>query len=189
MFRLVNLAILAIVAVASLAILLDAAQSDDPNRCNGMYDANAARDDMMAQIAQGATSAASSSSSANANTPSAKVVLIRGCDPVMAQRAGAMLPPLLDNARIVSCTTDDELLSLLHSGAKFDVVFFAPGACRYSAAAMPIPGGNAKTRGWSLTNYRAAVREALGTDAVPIVETADEREIVPLLRRALGIDA
>ena len=72
------------------------------------------------------------------------------------------------------------------TATNFAAVMFAPGACRYSAARPPIPGGNAKTKGWTLEEYRWAVRETLG-DTVPIVETTEERQIVPLLREALGL--
>ena len=41
------------------------------------------------------------------------------------------------------------------------------------------------TKGWTLEEYRFAVREALGD--VPIVETTEERQIIPLLREALGL--
>ena len=140
---------------------------------------DAARDRMMGEIAS------AGSGSCASGDASAKTILVRGCDPRMAQRAGQMLPPQLGNAAIESVTTDDDLFAKLGT-RKFDVVMFAPGACRYSEARQPIPGGNAKTKGWSLEEYRSAVREALG-DAVPIVETTEERLIIPLLREALGL--
>ena len=143
---------------------------------SGMGDA---RDRMMADIA------AAGSGSCASGDASSKTILIRGCDPVMAQRAGQFLPPQLGNAAIVSSTTDDDFFSKL-TAQNFAAVMFAPGACRYSAARQPIPGGNAKTKGWTLEEYRWAVREALG-DAVPIVETTEERQIIPLLREALGL--
>ena len=133
---------------------------------------------MLNEIADGGSSCANGDASS-------KVVLIRGCDPVMAQRAGTMLPPMLGNAQVSGVTTDDEFFALLQE-REFDVVFFAPGACRYSAARQPIPGGNSASSGWSLTEYKAKVREHQG-DAVTIVETVEEREIVPLLRQALGL--
>jgi hypothetical protein len=68
----------------------------------------------------------------------------------------------------------------------YQAVFFAPGACRFSAARQAIPGGNAATRGWSLEQYREAVRTHLGPD-VPIVEALDEADVVPNLRAALGL--
>ena len=39
---------------------------------------------------------------------------------------------------------------------------------------------------WTLEDYRVAVREKQG-DAVPIVETTEERLIVPKLRESLGL--
>ena len=96
-----------------------------------------------------------------------------------------MLPPMLGNAAMTSVTTDDEFFSKLQE-RKWDVIFFAPGACRYSAARQAIPGANVRTTGWTLAEYRTAVREHQG-EAVPIIETTQEREIVPLLRGALGL--
>ena len=93
---------------------------------------------------------------------------------------------MLGDAAIVSVTDDDDFLEKLTSGEQWDVVFFAPGACRFNAAKQPIPGGRVATRGWTLENYRALVRQNLGDD-VPIIETTEEREIVPLLRAALGL--
>ena len=128
---------------------------------------------------------ASASGSCASGDASSKTILIRGCDPVMAQRAGQMLPPQLGNVAMESATTDDDFFSKLAARNDFAAVMFAPGACRYSAARQPIPGGNAKTEGWTLEEYRFAVREALGD--VPIVETTEERQIIPLLREALGL--
>jgi hypothetical protein len=116
---------------------------------------------------------------------SAKTTIIRGCDPVMAERAGKMLPPMLGNAKVVGVTDDDTFFKLLET-EKFDVVMFAPGACRYDAARQPIPGSNGRSNGWSLEQYRALVREKQGAQ-VPIVEGTEERQIVPLLREALGL--
>ena len=137
------------------------------------------RDRMMGEIAS------AGSGSCASGDASSKTILIRGCDPVMAQRAGQFLPPQLGNVAIESSTTDDDFFAKL-TATNFAAVMFAPGACRYSAARQPIPGGNAKTKGWTLEEYRFAVREALG-DAVPIVETTEERQIIPLLREALGL--
>jgi hypothetical protein len=83
-------------------------------------------------------------------------------------------------------TTDDENFVAKLQERKWDIVMFAPGACRFSGAKEAIPGGNAKTKGWTLVEYRALVREHQG-DAAPIVETGDEQQIVPLLRAALGV--
>ena len=114
---------------------------------------------------------------------SAKSILARGCDPEMARRASRVMPALLGGVEFVSCTDDDDFVEKLRERA-WSVVFFAPGACRYNAARMPIPGGRAHTRGWGLAEYRALVRQYQG-DQIPIVETTDEREIVPRLKHAL----
>ena len=140
--------------------------------------ADASRDRMMNEIGSGGETCADGDASS-------KIVLIRGCDPVMAQRAGQMLPPMLGNAKITSSTNDDDFFLKLEE-RKWDVVMFAPGACRFSAARQQIPGGNDRTRMWTLEDYRVAVREKQG-DAVPIVETTEERLIVPKLRESLGL--
>ena len=51
--------------------------------------------------------------------------------------------------------------------------------------AVPIPGGNAESKGWSLDDYRAKVAQL--QPSTKIVETCEERDIVPLLRQALGL--
>ena len=63
---------------------------------------------------------------------------------------------------------------------------FAPGACRHNASKRPISGENTTTSGWSLEEYRTKVRGTQG--GAPIVETTEEREIVPLLRAALSLE-
>eukprot|EP00943_MAST-04B_sp_MAST-4B-sp1_P009136 g9136.t1 len=114
---------------------------------------------------------------------SGKSILARGCDPVMAERAGEMLPPQLGNPKFITCTNDDDFLEKI-SNQKWNIVMFAPGACRYNAAKQPIPGGRAATKGWNLDQYKQLVREHQGKN-VQIVETVDERQIIPLLRQAL----
>ena len=136
----------------------------------------AARDRMMREIGEGLTDP-------EAFDCSKLSILARGCDPQMALRASKMLPPLLGNPELVSCTDDDDFIAKLQA-RKWSVVFFAPGACRYSAANKQIPGARSHTRGWSLTQYRALVIEHQGEDT-PVVETTDERDIIPLLKQAL----
>jgi len=114
---------------------------------------------------------------------SAKSILARGCDPQMALRASKVMPALLGEVQFTACTNDDDFVEKLRERA-WSVVFFAPGACRYNAAQMPIPGSSAYTTGWGLAEYRALVRQHQG-DQIPIVETTDEQEIVPRLRQAL----
>ena len=135
-----------------------------------------AQDRMMAEVVEGASDGESLNFSA-------KAILARGCDPQMALRAAKIMPPLLGDVEFVSCTNDDEFVEKLRERA-WSVVFFAPGACRYNAANMPIPGGRAHTMGWGLVEYRALVRQYQG-DQICIVETTDEREIIPRLRQAL----
>jgi hypothetical protein len=115
---------------------------------------------------------------------SAKSILARGCDPQMAIRASKVLPQQLGNPELVSCTDDDDFIAKLQE-RRWSVVFFAPGACRYSAANMQIPGARHHTKGWSLAEYRTLVRTHQGED-IPIVETTEEREIIPRLRQALS---
>ena len=72
----------------------------------------------------------------------------------------------------------------------WDVIAFAPGACRYNAAKKPIPGGNEHSKGWSLDEYKREVKRIQGEKGkadVPIVETVEEKEMVPLLREALNL--
>ena len=138
---------------------------------------NSARDRMMADIGEGACAT-------DGDYASSKTILVRGCDPIMAERAGEMLPPLLGNVNIEAATQDDRFFELLNS-KKYDAVFFAPGACRWSAARKPIPGGNAESAGWSLDDYRVKVQQL--QPSTKVVETCEEKEIVPLLRQALGL--
>lgn len=145
------------------------------------------RASMLNEIQEGGKGLETSDTSA-----SKKLILARGCDPVMAQRSSVFLPPLLGGATVLSFTDDDSFfaeLELQRSGAKqkADVMFFAPGACRWSAARKPIPGGNKATAGWSLEDYHRKVKEALG-EGVPIVGSEHERDIVPMLRKALGME-
>jgi len=112
-----------------------------------------------------------------------KSILSRGCDPEMGRRAMKLLPPLLGHPEMVSVTNDDDFITELQR-QKWSVIFFAPGACRYDATKLPIPGSRSITKGWGLAEYRDLVRKHQG-EGVNIVETTDERQIVPLLRKAL----
>jgi len=86
---------------------------------------------------------------------------------------------------MVSVTNDDDFITELQR-KKWSVILFAPGACRYDAVKLPIPGSRLQTTGWGLAEYRNLVRKHQGED-INIVETTDERQIVPLLRKALEI--
>ena len=118
------------------------------------------------------------------NENSNKSILARACDPAMAQHAAVAISALVGDPEYIAATNDEDFIEKLNDRS-WSVVFFAPGACRFSAARMPIPGGNDTTRGWSLEQYRNLVRETQG-DGVKIVETQDEAESVPLLREALA---
>lgn len=115
---------------------------------------------------------------------SGKSILARGCDSLMSFQASKAIPPLLGNPVYVSTTNDVDFIEKLES-RQWSVVFFAPGACRYSAAKKPIPGGNYQTQDWTLEQYRELVKKIQG-DKIQIVETHDEGETVSLLKSALA---
>lgn len=114
---------------------------------------------------------------------SRKSILSRGCDPIASLAASKAIPPLVGNPEYVSTTTDEEFFEKLRS-RKWSVLLFAPGACRFSAAKLPIPGGNSQSQGWTLEQYRELVQKHQG-DNIPIVETTEEKETVSLLTMAL----
>ncbi len=114
---------------------------------------------------------------------SRKSILARGCDPLASLGTSIAIPPLVGNPEYVPTTNDQEFIEKLQS-RNWSVVFFAPGACRFSAASRPIPGANSHTHGWTLQQYRELVREHQGNQ-IRIVDTADERETVSLLKEAL----
>mmetsp|Transcript_26040 Transcript_26040/g.62530 ORF Transcript_26040/g.62530 Transcript_26040/m.62530 type:complete len:210 (-) Transcript_26040:237-866(-) len=150
----------------------------------GMSDS---RDRMIREIADGGgeTNNAPPSSSPP-DDASNKLILSRGCDPQMASRATSMLPPLLGGARFHAVTDDNEFFRKLKEN-KYDLILFAPGMCRFSAAKQRVPGSiEGETSAWSMEEYAERVRELQGDD-VKIVSTTEERQIVPLCRRALGL--
>lgn len=114
---------------------------------------------------------------------SGKSILARGCDPLASLEASRAIPPLIGNPEYVPTTNDEEFIEKLRS-RDWSVVFFAPGACRFSAAKQPIPGGNSQTQGWTLEQYRELVRKHQGND-IRFVETLEERDTVSLLKEAL----
>ncbi|MEM7092614.1 MAG: pirin-like C-terminal cupin domain-containing protein [Actinomycetota bacterium] len=119
--------------------------------------------------------------------PASKRILARACDPLMAARAASAIPELLGGPDYVAATDDDDFIDRLRN-EQWSIVYFAPGACRFSAAGAAIPGGNAATAGWTLDDYRALVHETQGPD-IAIVEAFDESETVPALRTALATAA
>jgi len=112
-----------------------------------------------------------------------KSILARGCDPEMGRRAIELLSPILGNPEMLSVTNDDDFIIELKR-KKWTVIHFAPGACRYDATKSPIPGNRSLTQDWGLAEYRNLVKKYQGED-VKIVETTDESQIIPLLRKAL----
>ncbi len=119
----------------------------------------------------------------NSADNSRKSILARGCDPFASLEASKAIPPLIGNPEYVPTTNDADFIEKLKS-RDWSVIFFAPGACRFSAAKQPIPGGISQTQGWTLEQYRELVRKHQG-DTIQIVETQEERKTVSLLKSAL----
>jgi hypothetical protein len=112
-----------------------------------------------------------------------KSILARGCDPVMSLKFSKIVPPLIGNAKYIPTTSDVDFIEKLKS-QKWSVVYFAPGACRYSAAKQQIPGGSIDTKGWTLDEYKALIFELQGED-IQIVESLYEQGSIELLNSAL----
>ncbi|MEM7347412.1 MAG: hypothetical protein AAF485_24500 [Chloroflexota bacterium] len=114
---------------------------------------------------------------------SRKSILARGCDPNLSSWAEKALPPLIGNPEYVATTNDVDFIEKLKS-RKWSVIYFAPGACRFSAAKRPIPGGISQTQGWTLEQYRELVRQYQG-ETIQIAESQEENESLNQLRHAL----
>ena len=121
--------------------------------------------------------------SINSADNSRKSILARGWDPIASLEASKAIPPLIGNPEYIPATNDADFIEKLKSRS-WSVIFFAPGACRFSAAKQPIPGGNSQTQGWTLEQYRELVRKHQG-DTIQIVETQEERKSASLLKSAL----
>lgn len=115
---------------------------------------------------------------------SKKSILARGCDPQLSLQFSKIVPPLTGNAEYIPTTSDDDFLAKLKS-RKWSVIYFAPGACRYSASKRQIPGGNSETAGWTLEQYETLIRELQGDD-IQIVESIYEQGAIELLNEALS---
>lgn len=113
-----------------------------------------------------------------------KSILARGCDPFLSARFSKIIPPLIGNAEYIPTTDDSDFISKLKSH-KWSVIYFAPGACRYSAAKRQIPGGNYDTQGWSLAEYKELIRELQGEE-IQIIESLTEQGALELLNGALA---
>ena len=92
---------------------------------------------------------------------------------------------MIGNPEYVPTTDDVEFFEMLES-RKWSIVYFAPGACRYSAAKKQIPGGNLDTRGWTLEEYKELIHELQGKD-IRIVESIYEEGAISLLRQSLEV--
>lgn len=112
-----------------------------------------------------------------------KSILARGCDPVLSLQFSKVAPQLLGNTEYIPTTSDVDFVEKLKS-RKWSVIYFAPGACRYSAAKQQIPGSNHETQGWTLEQYKALIRKLQG-EHIQIVESIYEQEAIELLNKAL----
>ena len=113
-----------------------------------------------------------------------KSILTRSCDPRASASFAEIVPPLIGNATYISATNDRDFIHLLKS-RKWTIVFFAPGACRISAARRQIPGGNFDTKNWTVAQYKELVKHIQG-EQIEIVETMHEAETIDLLNEALS---
>ena len=114
---------------------------------------------------------------------SRKSILARGCDPLLSLQFSKVAPQLLGNVEYVPTTNDIEFVEQLKS-RDWSVIYFAPGACRFSAVNKQIPGGNTETAGWTLVEYRELIVN-LQRDNIQIVETPYESEALEFLKRGL----
>ena len=114
-----------------------------------------------------------------------KSILARGCDPRLSTQFAQIASQVLGNVEYIPTWNDKDFIEKLKS-QKWSVIYFAPGACRYSAQKMQIPGGNQNTKGWTLDDYSKLVYELQG-DEIQIVETPYEQDALPLLKE--GLDA
>ena len=112
-----------------------------------------------------------------------KRILARGCDPELSKSFAEYISPKLGNPTYIPTTSDDDFLYKIKN-EKWDIIYFAPGACRYSAADMQIPGGISSTAGWSLDEYKDFIYQ-FQDEGVIIVETPYESKSIELLREAL----
>lgn len=162
--------------VLLMSLTMLSCQGQNKNTNNQTTKTMDSRDELMNQIL-------TTNDTIQVGDNSGKSILARGCDPEMGKRSGKVLPPLLGNPKMVSVYNDHDFIEQLKS-KKWSVVFFAPGACRYNQAHLPIPGNIEFTKGWGLEKYRALVYQYQG-EQVKIVETMDEQQIIPFLKKAL----
>ncbi|MCT4624503.1 MAG: hypothetical protein N4A46_12855 [Schleiferiaceae bacterium] len=151
---------------------------------------NAARATFLAIVALGSMNSIKSQTKneKNMNTieivdNSKKRILARGCDPQLTQSFGKMISPQIGNPEYVGVSNDVEFLEKLKT-EQWSVIYFAPGACRFSDAKMPIPGGNMDTQGWTLEDYKKVIIEYQSED-IQIAESLYESESLNELVKAL----
>ena len=114
---------------------------------------------------------------------SKKTILARGCDPALSLSFAKVAPSLTGNAQYIPTTNDNDFIEKLKT-KKWSVIYFAPGACRYSAANHQIPGGISETAGWSLEEYKELIYKYQGND-VQIAESTEESQSLNALNKAL----
>ncbi|BDD04768.1 hypothetical protein [Aureibacter tunicatorum] len=114
---------------------------------------------------------------------SKKSILARSCDPELSRSFAEIAPSLTGNAEYVYVTNDDEFFKQLKS-RKWSVVYFAPGACRFSAAQRQIPGSRNNTANWSLDDYIKYIKTIQG-DSIQIAQSPFESESLKELNKAL----
>lgn len=113
-----------------------------------------------------------------------KSILARGCDPTLSFQFSKVVPPLIGDATYIPTISDTDFVEKLKS-QKWSVIYFAPGACRFSAANRQIPGGNNETKGWTLREYTELILKLQGDD-IQIVESIYEQGAIELLNEALA---
>jgi len=114
---------------------------------------------------------------------SKKTILARGCDPILSRKFAEIAPSMLNNVTYIPTTNDSDFFEKLKN-EKWSVVYFAPGACRYSNAKQRIPGSVDSTKSWSLEEYHNFIYQHQGKDVI-IVETPYESESLELLKAGL----
>ena len=113
-----------------------------------------------------------------------KSILARACDPVLSAYGAKMIPPKIGNPEYIYSNSDADFFDKL-SSRKWSVIYFAPGACRFSAAGHNIPGQDQSTLGWTIEDYKKVIYEHQDSD-IQIVEALDEGQSLELLKNALS---
>ena len=112
-------------------------------------------------------------------------MIVRVCDPFVAQQCSQLLPKLLGNVWITAVTDDGNFIDQLSKG-NFDVCYLGTGFIRWSMAGKQIPGSNETTNSWSADDYKRMVISSQG-EKIAFVDTPRESEVMVLLCEALGL--